>query len=378
MRILYAGSPDCSALVLKELCKLLDGTGNEIVAVLTNPPSAKGRHHDLTPTPVGMAAEELGLPVVAPEKLDGSAREAVSAYAPDLLVCFAYGRIFGPKFMALFPKGGINYHPSLLPQYRGCAPVPAAIWNMEKETGFTVQKVAQKMDSGDILVQKRYKMTGTETADSLLHIAAEEGAPMLRDAILAIQSGKAVGTPQNDDEATYSRMLGKEDGAIDWNRSAAEIDAVIRACTAWPGAFTTVNGTVLKILEASVYAGGATGVVSASGAQASSDAVASGASGNGTQAASGANGTQASSDAVASGASGDGTQVASGASDTTGGVKPGTVVGTDKAQGILFQTGNGLLAARVLQWQAKKAMPFKDFLNGSRNFVGSVCGATED
>ncbi len=327
MRILYAGSPDCSALVLKELQKLLDGTGNEIVAVLTNPPSAKGRHHDLTPTPTGLAAGELGLPVIAPEKLDSSAREAVSAFSPDLLVCFAYGKIFGPKFMSLFPKGGINYHPSLLPRYRGCAPVPAAIWNMEKETGFTVQKLAQKMDSGDILVQKRYIMTGTETADSLLHIAAEEGAPMLRDAIVAIDSGNAEGKLQNEAEATYSRMLGKDDGKIDWNRSAEELDAVIRACTSWPGAFTTVNGTVLKILEASVYAEcGATG-------------------------------------ATGSGATGEHPAC------------PGTVIGMDKAQGILFQTGNGLLAARVLQWQAKKAMPFKDFLNGSRNFIGSVCGS---
>lgn len=355
MKILYAGSPDCSALVLKELCNLLDGTGNTIVAVLTNPPSAKGRHHDLTPTPVGQAAEELGIPVLAPEKLDASAREAVAAFAPDLLVCFAYGRIFGPKFMALFSEGGINFHPSLLPLYRGCAPVPAAIWNMEKETGFTVQKLAQKMDSGDILVQKRYKMTGTETADSLLHIAAEEGAPMLRDAILAIQGGNAECKPQNDAEATYSRMLGKEDGKIDWNRSAAEIDAVIRACTSWPGAFTTVNGTVLKILEASVYTGD-----SGSGASGAGNAV------NG---------------AVAIGSVSDAVVASKfGASDASGGIGcgtcPGKVVGTDKTQGILFQTGNGLLAARVLQWQAKKAMPFKDFLNGSRNFVGSVCGAS--
>ncbi len=334
MKILYAGSPDCSAEVLKELFKLLDGTGNEISAVLTNPPSAKGRHHDLTPTPTGLAAEELRLPVLTPEKLDGSAREAVAAYSPDLLVCFAYGRIFGPKFMALFPQGGINYHPSLLPQYRGCAPVPAAIWNMEKVTGFTVQRLAQKMDSGDILLQKQYTMTGKETADSLLHIAAKEGAPMLRDAILAIQNGTAHGTPQEEAKATYCKMFCKEDGEIDWNRSAAEIDAIIRACTPWPGAFTTANGTVLKLVEASVYSGNAGEVC---GAVAESDSDASGAA-----------------------------------------ACPGTVIGMDKMQGILFQTGDGLLAARVLQWQAKKAMPFKDFLNGSRNFVGNVCGAAKN
>ena len=337
MRILYAGSPDCSAEVLKELHKLLEGTGNEIAAVLTNPPSSKGRHHDLTPTPTGQAAAELGLPVLTPEKLDGSAREAVAAFSPDLLVCFAYGRIFGPKFMALFPRGGINYHPSLLPQYRGCAPVPAAIWNMEKVTGFTVQKLAQKMDSGDILLQKQYTMTGKETADSLLHITAKEGAPMLRDAILAIQSGNTQGKPQDDAKATYCKMFCKEDGEIDWNRSAAEIDAIIRACTPWPGAFTTVNGTVLKIVEAAVY--------SAEDGADNSTAGATGAYAPGTCGAAAC---------------------------------PGTVVGMDKTKGILFQTASGLLAARVLQWQAKKAMPFKDFLNGSRNFIGSVCGAAQN
>lgn len=316
MRILYAGSPDCAAEVLRELSRLLEGTGNEISAVLTNPPSTKGRHHDLIPTPTGLVAEELGIPVITPEKLNAEAREQVSAYAPDLLVCFAYGRIFGPKFMALFPKGGINYHPSLLPLYRGCAPVPAAIWNREAETGFTVQKVAQEMDSGDILMQQKYTMNGTETADSLLHTAAEAGAPMLKDVILRIQAGTAEGIPQDSSKATYCSMMSKEDGEINWNDSATAIDAVIRACTPWPGAWTTVNGTVLKILEASIYKG-----------------------------------------------------------QQTFDCSPGTAAGTDKAQGILFQTGDGILAVKTLQWQAKKAMPFKDFLNGSRNFPGSVCSS---
>ncbi|MCR4939823.1 MAG: methionyl-tRNA formyltransferase [Treponemataceae bacterium] len=337
MRILYAGSPDCAAELLKELHKLLEGSGNEIVAVLTNPPTAKGRHHDLTPTPTGLVAQELKLPLLTPEKLDSSAREAVEAFAPDLLVCFAYGRIFGPKFMGLFPKGGINFHPSLLPFYRGCAPVPAAIWNMEKETGFTVQRIAQKMDSGDILLQKKYTMTGTENADSLLHTAAKEGAPMLRDVILSIQKGCDKGIVQDDDKATYSKMLTKEDGEIDWNKSAAEIDATIRACTPWPGAYTTIKGNVLKIIEASVY--------------------------NGTTAdfCPDVNTSQAAPYSARTEASGRKTPC------------PGKVIGVDKKEGILFQTGKGLLVAKTLQWQAKKAMAFKDFLNGCRDFTDCVC-----
>ena len=143
MNILYAGSPDISAKVLEDLCELTkENPDFNIVGVLTNPPSAKGRHKELIPTEVAQSAIKYNIPVLEPEKLDADLREKVAALNPDILVCFAYGKLFGPKFMALFPQGGINLHPSLLPKYRGCAPVPAAILNQEKETGITVQKQA--------------------------------------------------------------------------------------------------------------------------------------------------------------------------------------------------------------------------------------------
>ena len=161
---LYAGSPDAAAKTFKILNEKAMENGFEIAGVLTNPPSAKGRHKELVPTAVGLAARKAGIPVLEPEKLDGSARDAVAALQPDMLVCFAYGHIFGPKFMELFRFGGINLHPSALPQFRGCTPVNAAILNGLEKTAFSVQKVSAKMDEGNILAQVEVCLDGTENA----------------------------------------------------------------------------------------------------------------------------------------------------------------------------------------------------------------------
>lgn len=320
MKILYAGSPDISARVLMDMQKLLLAGGrHEIVGVLTNPPSTKGRHHELIPTDTGAAAAELGLPVLTPEHLDAAAREQVAALKPDILVCFAYGKIFGPKFMALFPQGGINYHPSLLPLYRGCAPAQAAILNREPFTGLTVQRLAQGMDEGDILVQEKLALTGAETAGSLLDDAAARGAELLLKALDALASGTAAPVPQDGTKATYCTMLKKEDGRIDWSQGAADIDARIRAYSPWPGAFTSVGGVQLKLLKAAVYNEGAECAAAGCAEKAAA----------------------------------------------------GTVAGVDKKAGILIQTGCGVLAVSELQWQAKKAMDFKAFLNGTKNFEGT-------
>ncbi len=321
MRILYAGSPDISATVLNDLCDRLPA-GFEIAGVLTNPPTAKGRHGDLTPTDVGQVAINRGLILLTPETLKAEAREAVAALQPDILVCFAYGRIFGPKFMELFPLGGINLHPSLLPKYRGCAPAQAAILNREPETGITIQKVALEMDTGDILLQTHLPLTGTETAESLLDTAAAQGADLIIQVLQAMADGTAVATPQAATGSSYCEMLKKEDGCIDWSRSAAEIDAQIRAFYSWPLCWTSANGLQLRIHKAGIF----TGDVAACGA------------------------------------------------DCTGAV-PGKVLGVSKKDGILIQTGDGILALQTLQWQAKKAMSHMDFLNGSRNFIGTICGA---
>ncbi len=331
VRILYAGSPEAAVIPLLHLARAA-AHGNEfaIAGVLTNPPSAQGRSKALVPTPVEQAARqlesELGVPVpvLTPEKLDAAARDAVAALEPDLLVCFAYGRIFGPRFLSLFPMGGVNLHPSLLPLYRGCAPIPAAILDRQSETGVTVQKIALEMDSGNLLSQVVLPLDGTETADSLLLKAAEIGSRQLEEVVIAAAKAGALpeGTPQDAGRATYCQMLRKEEGCICWSDSAAAIDAKVRAFTPWPGAFTCVQDSTLKIHQSAVFTKELPPQIKSAYPAPPS---------------------------------------------------PGTVLGVDKSAGILVQTGDGILCITKLQWQAKKAMSWKDFMNGSASLVGCCC-----
>jgi methionyl-tRNA formyltransferase len=313
IKIVFAGSPDAARITLEGLFEAQSVCGFEIAGVLSNPPSAKGRHKDLIPTPVAAFAAEKGIPVFTPEHLDGAAREAISPLGADLLVSFAYGHIFGPKFLALFPMGGINLHPSLLPKYRGCTPVPAAILNRDTETAVTVQSLSLKMDEGDILAQTHVDLNGTETTESLLNYSAEEGARLICDLIkeTAADGKLPAGTPQSG-EASYTGIISKEDAKIDWSEPASVIEAKIRAYYPEPGCWCMENGAPLRILEAKILEG------------------------------------------------------QSGTEDA------GKVLDFSKADGILVQTGNGLLAIRKLQRQGKNVMDYKSFMNGARNFLGTV------
>ncbi len=330
MRILFAGSPDIAVPSLHSLFFLnsLHETGQShsqfsVVGVLTNPDSARGRKKETEPTAVGAAAAELGIPVLKPEKLDATAREAVSALRPDLLVSFAYGRIFGPLFLSLFPFGGINVHPSLLPAYRGASPIQAALLNRDAETGVSIQRLAREMDTGNLLAVEKILLSGRETAASLSETVARLAADMLPAMIRSVADGSAHETPQTG-AVSYCSIIKKEDGLIDWTRDAADIDAHIRAFTPWPLAWTAHNGEKLFILEAE-YA-----------------------------------------DSV-------------GRNDGT----PGEVIGIARGiaggmdGGIAVRTGNGLLLVKKLQYQAKKALDWKAFLNGARNFIGSRLGGVE-
>lgn len=322
LRVLFAGTPECAVPSLEALAR-----AHRVVAVLTNPPAPAGRSGTPVPSPVEAAARHLiaegaiegETPIIAPEKLNDAVRAEIARARPDIMACFAYGKIFGPKTLALFPLGAVNLHPSLLPRWRGCAPVPAAILARDRETGVTVQRMALEMDSGDVIAQTRIPLDGTETAESLLARAAVLGAPLLVDTINRFERGPVEGTPQNESLATYCAMLRKEDGEIDWKRSAAEIDAKIRAYEPWPGAFTVAGGNTLAIHKAHVHA--------ESPAQC-------------------------------------------GAARAI----PGSIVGVDKKAGILVQTGDGTLALETLQWRTKKALDFKSFLNGTRNFPDLILG----
>jgi methionyl-tRNA formyltransferase len=263
------------------------------------------------------------------ETLRAEAREAVSSLKPDLLVSFAYGRIFGPQFLALFPHGGINVHPSLLPKYRGPTPIQEARLRRDRETGITIQRIAAEVDTGNILAQETIPLAGRETAASLGTIAAEKGATLLKTVLYqfrqAVEDNTAVpqGFPQRG-EPCYCSLLEKDSGIIDWNGSAPEIDALIRAYYPWPLARTAHNGQILIILEAEVFTGPAPCC-------------------NG--------------------------------SDNTLDVSracPGRVLCIDEKSGILIQTGNGVLAVSRLQYQNRNALPWQVFMNGARDFIGSL------
>ncbi len=318
IKILFAGSPDSAKRTLELLFNAQNECNFEIAGILSNPPSAKGRHKELIPTPVAAFALEKGLLVFTPEHLDSAAREAISPLGADLLVSFAYGHIFGPKFLSLFPMGGINLHPSLLPKYRGCTPVPAAILNRDKQTAVTVQTLSLKMDEGNILAQTLVELNGTETSESLLNYSAEEGAKLICSVIKeCVANGNlSEGKPQSG-EASYTGIITKEDGKINWNESAAVIEAKIRAYYPDPICWCMENGSPLRILEA--------GLLNDDSLNASYE--------NGTA---------------------------------------GQVLDFIKKDGIIIKTGDGLLAVKKLQRQGKNAMDYKSFMNGARNFIGTV------
>jgi methionyl-tRNA formyltransferase len=319
MRVIYAASPAIAVPALEVLCKI---KGIELAGVLTNPDTPKGRSCTPQPTEISEAAQKLlyskEIPVLKPAKLDADAREQISLLKPDLLLSFAYGHIFGPKFLALFPMGGINIHPSLLPKYRGPSPVQAAILNRDAETGISIQTIAAEMDQGSILASKKLQLTGKETSDSLGKIIAAEAAVMISGVLEKITEQPDFinrGLAQNHSEASYCSLISRDDGIIDWNKNVLEIDAAIRAYNPWPLCRTIHNGRELYILKAGVY----------TGENAPEGAI-------------------------------------------------GTVLGIDKQYGILIQTGEGILAVTDLQYQAKKALFWRDFLNGVRDFSGSLLG----
>ena len=368
IRVLYAGSPEASA---KTLSLLFDGAGAyEIAGVLTNPPSAQGRHKTPISTPVARFAEARGIPLFTPEHLNAASREAIGVLRPDILVCFAYGHIFGPKFLSLFPLGAMNLHPSLLPKYRGPTPVNAAILNRDGETAVTVQTISLAMDEGDILAQEIVALDGTETAGSLLDYCAVCGAEIIKKLLgECALSGKLPEGKAQTGTASYTKIITKGDCRIDWRKSAPEIDAKIRAYFPEPGAWAEENGSPLKILSARVIEDeNPLAAVSARIVENEKPSMSDAAGSEGSAISENEkplasaripepNGspecTRRSGDAVAS-------------------ALPGTVLSFDKKCGILVQTGSGILAVTELQRQGKKALDAASFINGARNFVGTV------
>ena len=247
MRLVFMGTPDFAAASLK---KLLD-EHYDVAAVFTQPDKPKGRGMELAVSPVKALALEAGLPVYQPLKLrDGTALETLKELAPDVIVVVAYGRIL-PKDILELPKYGcINVHGSLLPRYRGSAPIQWAVLNGDRVTGVSTMYLAEAMDAGDVIYTAETEVGEQETSGELFDRLMVLGAELLDKTLRAIEAGTAPRTPQNEAEATYTTMLDKSMCPIDWNRTAREISKQIYGLQPWPVATTEIEGGVFRIFAA--------------------------------------------------------------------------------------------------------------------------------
>ncbi|MCD7830273.1 MAG: methionyl-tRNA formyltransferase [Clostridiales bacterium] len=243
MNIVFMGTPDFAVPSLKRL--LADG--HRLAAVYTNPDKPKNRGRKLPPSPVKSAALEANVPVIQPRSLrDEGVLEELAALEPDLIVVAAYGKLLPDPVLALPKYGCINVHSSLLPKYRGAAPINWAILNGEKETGVTIMYMAHALDAGDIIAQEATPIGPEEDAAALYTRLAELGAELLSQTVNKIADGTAGRTPQDDAQHTYAPMLSRELSPIDWSRTAAEIHDQIRGLVPWPAASFQLEGKTFK------------------------------------------------------------------------------------------------------------------------------------
>ena len=239
MRILFMGTPDFAVASLRRL----GADGHEVCGVFTQPDKPKNRGHKLVPTPVKGFALTENIPVYQPLKMrDGTALELVQSLAPELTVVAAYGRILPEDILEAPRYGSINVHSSLLPKYRGAAPINWAILNGEETTGVSIMYMAKELDAGDVILQKETPIGPDEDAQALTARLADLGAEALSEAVAAIGNGTAARTPQDESRQTYASMLTKEMSPIDWTRSAREIDCQVRGLIPWPCAACELAG----------------------------------------------------------------------------------------------------------------------------------------
>lgn len=312
LRVIFMGTP---AFAVPALDALLDANC-DIIGVYTQPDRRSGRGRRLTAPPVKQAAIERGLPVFQPLSLrhDEEARRHIASLAPDVIVVVAYGLFLPTDTLAVPPLGALNIHPSLLPRHRGPSPVATAILEGDKSTGVTIMQLDEGMDSGPIIAQRRTPIGEEETAENLTVRLFDMGATLLADTVPLWRSGELTAIPQSEADATITRLLSREDGAIDWAQPAEQIERQIRAYHPWPGSFTHWNGKQLKVLEASFALG------------------------------------------------------------TVEGAVPGTVC--ELPEGISVATGMASLLLHRVQIEGRQATDTTDFVRGYRDFVGSLLGTS--
>lgn len=249
MRILFMGTPDFAVPSLEALA----AAGHQLVGAFSQPDKPKNRGMKLQPTPVKVCAQGLGVPVFQPAKLrDGTALETIRQLDPELIVVAAYGRIL-PQEILDYPKFGcINVHSSLLPKYRGAAPIHWAILNGDQETGVTIMHMALALDAGDIIAQRATPIDPNETVEELHDRLAQLGAQLLVDTVAEIAAGTAGRTPQAEDQVTLAPMLSRALSPMDFTRPARALHDQVRGLIPWPAAVTELGGVRCKILATTV------------------------------------------------------------------------------------------------------------------------------
>lgn len=259
-RIVFFGTPALAATILEALCE----SPYKPSLIITAPDKPAGRGYALTPSAVKETAAQYGIAVLQPEKLDEQFAQQLRNEEWDVFIVAAYGKIIPQRILDIPAKGTLNVHGSLLPKYRGSSPIQSALANADATTGPTIMLIDEKMDHGPIIAQKEFPITTADTAATLFEKMAREGAALLVATLPGWLEGTLQAIPQVHEEATYTKMLTKEDGRIDWSKSAATIERLVRAYDPWPGTFTFWGARRVKVLKASICRGaipGAPGTV---------------------------------------------------------------------------------------------------------------------
>ena len=307
MRIIFMGTPDFSVGTLEALVE----AGHEVCLVVTQPDKPKGRGKEMQYTPVKEAALKHGIEVYQPRRIrEAECVEKLRQYNADIMVVIAFGQIIPKEILEMVPYGCVNVHASLLPKYRGAAPIQWSIIDGEVVTGVTTMQMDEGLDTGDMLLKTEVPITEEETGESLHDKLAKAGAALCVETLAKLQEGSIIPEKQGESPTAYAKMLDKKLGNIDWTKSAVEIERLVRGLNSWPSAYTYWNKKVVKIWKASV-------------------------------------------------------------TDENSNEQVGTVVKVEK-DGFYVQTGNGLLKVLELQIPGKKRMDAGAFLRGYTIEPGEV------
>ncbi len=244
MNIIFMGTPDFSAIVLEKLNEVYP-----VSHVVTGLDKQVGRGYGVKFSPLKQKALELSIDVLQFDKVSSEGLDVISALKPDLVVTAAFGQILSEKFLSIPKYGVLNVHASLLPKFRGASPIQWAILSGEEESGVTIMRTVKEVDAGDILLQKRVKISPDDTASSLFLKLADLGGEAIVEAVELIESGKAKFVSQDANLATHTTMIKKEDGLINFDRTFFELDCFVRGMTDWPSAFTHIDDKLLKVFK---------------------------------------------------------------------------------------------------------------------------------